>query len=461
MPGKKKPTRDIPISLQGIETILQFLNENYKEESSIRSISEQVGLSMRVVKNILLQLERFNQVERVVEKNKILPKWKITKFGRRVIKQARDMGKSIKFPSIEDELIYNITIPEDLESIKDANKKKHESLINELDIVQVEISRLLGSVLNLDNPIFEDLMSFMLKRMKFLKTKVSNLSIDPTAVQKIKKVSEKQKKISKQEEKYILLEIYFLTSIISNELKRISDFNTNISYLIENEMFSKAYTLAKDLREEIRTLTSLINQRESIRVNSHILPEDSLKILSRGKVDSKLLDNIIQIPLHDDLKQENIKDIVLKFLAMLKKGEKQLNDHNYEISENIPLFALYQLILDEKPHLIFSIEELEQIINSLATEGYIPGIRMIQEDHDHFLKIVQFKAHDISEDERKIISIAIKSQKFSLADMIDETGWTKSKVLRLLEKLTSQGILKYSKSFLHGENWYIISEKNI
>jgi len=77
-----KPTRELPISLQGIETILQYLNKEGKVVSSIRSISGHTGLSMRVVKNILLQLEKFNQVERVIEKNNILPKWKITKFGK-------------------------------------------------------------------------------------------------------------------------------------------------------------------------------------------------------------------------------------------------------------------------------------------------------------------------------------------------------------------------------------------
>ena len=60
---KDNPTRELPISLQGIETILLFLNEKDKTTSSIRNISEQTRLSMRVVKNILLQLEKFNQVE--------------------------------------------------------------------------------------------------------------------------------------------------------------------------------------------------------------------------------------------------------------------------------------------------------------------------------------------------------------------------------------------------------------
>ena len=327
--SNKNPTRDLPISLLGIETILLFLNEKDKNVSSIRSISEQTGLSMRVVKNILLQLERFTQVERIVEKNNILPKWRITKFGKRVIKEAKGIEKAIKFPSREDELIYGIKIPDNLEAIKEACKYRHDSIISELDTVQAELTKLLGPILNINNPVFEDLISFIIKRIKFLKTRVSNLPLDPIASYTIKKVGEKQRKISKQEVKYLFLETIFFNSIILNELKRISDFNTNLSHFIENEAIYNAYTLAEDLREEIRLLTSLIYQRESINVNSHNLSEDDLKQLSKNKVDSKILDNIIQIPMNDDKKKEGIKNIVLKFLAMLNKGKKQINDHNY------------------------------------------------------------------------------------------------------------------------------------
>ena len=462
MPNSNENTsRDLPISLQGIETILVFLNEKDKKASSIRNISEQTGLSMRVVKNILLQLERFTQVERFIEKNNILPKWRITKFGKRVIKEAKSIEKSIKFPSREDELIYGINIPDSLEGIKQVSKQKQDSIISELNTIQVELSKLLGPILNINNPVFEDLISFIITRIKFLKTRVSNLPLDPIASYTIKKVGEKQRKISRQEEKDLFLEIFFFNSIILNELKRISDFNTNLSHFIENEAISNAYTLAKNLREEIRLLTSLIYQRESINVNSHNLSEDYLKQLSKNKVDSKILDNIIQIPMNDDTRKEGIKNVVVKFLAILDKGEKQLTDHNYELAENLPLFALYQLILDENPNLNFKIEELEQAINSLADNGYIPGIKIVQEDEDHYLKIVQLKAHDISEDESKLICLATKFQKFTLADIIDVIGWSKEKLFKILNSLTSHGILKYSKSFLHGENWYIVSEKNI
>jgi len=457
----KNPQRELPISLQGIETILLYMKEIDKKPSSIRNISSNTGLSMRVVKNILLQLEKFNQVERIVEKNNVLPKWKITKFGKRVIKEAKGIEKSIKFPSREDELIYRITIPFDIEKLKEVSREKHDSITTELDEIQVELSKLLGPILDINNPIFEDLLSFIIKRIKFLKTRVSNMSLNPIASYSIKKVGAKQKKVSSKEERYIFFEILFYNSIIINELKRISDFNTNLSHYIENEAISNAYTLAKDLREEIRLLSSLIYQRESINVNSHNLSEDELKSLLQNKVEARLLDNIIQIPMQDEMRREGIKNVVIKFLTMLEKGEKQLSDHNYELTDSIPLFALYQLILDESPKLIFTIEELEKVINSLADNGYIPGIKIIQEDEDHYLKIVQLKTHDISEDETKIINLATKFQKFTVADMINATDWTKEKLIEILNNLTKHGIVKFSKSFLHGDTWYIISEKNV
>ena len=88
-------TRELPISLQGIEKILICLNDNYKVSLSIREISKKSKLSMRVVKNILLQLEKFNQLERVIEGNNLIPKWRITKFGKRVLKEAKGLSKGI------------------------------------------------------------------------------------------------------------------------------------------------------------------------------------------------------------------------------------------------------------------------------------------------------------------------------------------------------------------------------
>ena len=150
------PTRELPISLQGIEKILICLNDNYKVSLSIREISKKSKLSMRVVKNILLQLEKFNQVERVMEGNNLIPKWRITKFGKRVLKEAKGLGQGIKFVSREEELLNGIVISENIKDIKVDLKKSHEAVINELNNIQVDLSKILGSMLNINHPDFED-----------------------------------------------------------------------------------------------------------------------------------------------------------------------------------------------------------------------------------------------------------------------------------------------------------------
>jgi len=454
------PTRELPISLQGIETILLYLNKKDKDSSSIRNISEKTGLSMRVVKNILLQLEKFNQVERIIEKNNILPKWRITKFGKKVIKEAKGIEKNIEFLSREEELLHGISIPNNLENLKTQDTHKNAAIIAELGNIQIELSKSLGPILNINNPIFEDLMSFFMKRIKFLKQKVSNIPSDPISLFLMRKRGEKQKKISREEINLVFTEIYFFNSIILNELKRISEFIINLSRLIDDEAYSNAYSIALDLREEIRLLSSLINQRESLNVYSHRLSNNALKELLKNKLTYDIIDNIVEIPLSEDKHNEEIEKFILRLVVKLNKGELQLEDHNYEIKENIPLYELYQLVLDEKPNLNITIEDLEVVIESLADGDYIPGIEYIEEDEDHYLKVVQFKAHDITEDETKLSILAIKLHNFTLADIINETGWSPEKSTNLLTRLTQIGILKHSKSFLYGEQWYVVSEIN-
>ena len=459
MTPKEDQIRELPISLQGIEIILRYLREQDKDAQSIRNISKETNLSMRVVKNILLQLEKFNQIERVVEKNNILPKWRITKLGKTVIKEVNGKKPKVDFLTKEDELIHDIVISSSLEELKQGNKQKQENITSKLGNIQTDLSKTLGPVLNLNDPIFEELLSFLIKRVKFLKQQFSNAPVDPIASHSLKKMGEKQKKVSKEEEKFVVSEIYFLNSIIFNQLKRIADFNNKLTQMIENDMTSSAFSMAKDLREEIRLLSSLVNQKDLINVNSHILSSEELKKLTKNNISSQLLDNIIEIPMNEEMWTSEVKSIMMKFISMINKGERQLADHNTKITDNIPLFALYNLILDEKPRLNVTIEQFERAINSLADDGVIPGIKIIQEDEDHYIKVLQLKARDISEEETTLISHAVKLQKFTLADIVKELGWSIEKTTKILNVLTDLGILKYSKSFLHGELWYIVSNQ--
>ena len=458
MPIEEDRIRELPKSLQGIEVILTYLNERNTESLSIRNISENTGLSMRVTKNILLQLEKFNQIERFVEKNYILPKWKITKFGKKVIKEARGKEKDIEFLSREDELISNIIIPEKIDGIISSSNEKLQANISQLNELQIDLSKTLGQILNINDPIFEDLLSLVLKKLKFLKQKITNLPLDPLAIYKIKKKDEKQRKVSKEEEKFLFTEIFFFNSLILNQIKRIIDYKIKLSRFIENEAFPNAFSIAKNLREELRTLSSLIDQRISLNLDFHILSKEELKLLEKNKITTDLLDKIIDIQITQEDTTKGIEELVLKFIARLNKSDRQLNNHTKEISENIPLYELYELILDSKPNLHFTIKTLEQVINTLADNGYLSGIKIIQGDEDHYLKLVQFKPIDISKKELELISNALKLQNFTLADMVGATGWSTNQVKKTLNHLSDIGILRYSKSYLQGERWFIVSK---
>ncbi|TFF88815.1 MAG: hypothetical protein EU550_00545, partial [Promethearchaeota archaeon] len=453
--NNKNSSRDLPISLKGIESVLRYLNEEKKELKSISNISDNTGLSMRVTKNILLQLEKFNQVERFVEKNNILPKWRITKFGVKVIKKAEKIDQEKNFMSKEAELLRDVVIPEDIDGIKNQIKIKQDYITDELENIQVELSKILGTVLNLNDPFFEDLMSFIIKRVKYVKQTISKMPIDPIKKYKLKKMGESEKKITVSDAKKLFAEILFLNSIILNETNYISHFNEKLSHYMENKANSAAFTLAKDIREELRLLSDLLEQRKKLKVDSHIFSEKELGDIMKNEYTTEILTNMIKRPIRADVKKEIMENSIIEILNAFNQGKKTLNNHIQEIKDNIPLYSLYQLILDEKPALSITLEELEKTINSLADKGYIPGIKVLNQDKDHFFKVVQFKAHDISEDEKTLVNIALELEKFSMADIIEKTNWDSEKTITMLQKLTNIGILKHSKSFLHGDQWYI------
>jgi len=456
---KERQVRELPKSLQGIEVILNYLNEKVNEPFSIRNISENTRLSMRITKNILLQLEKLNQIERVLEENQILPKWRITKFGKKVIHQAHGIQKKIEISDREVELLRDVTIPINNETIRKKIKGNKDNLVSKLKFFQSDLSKILGSVLSLNNPAFEDLISVIINRFKLFNQKISDLPTDPIAVYQLKRKGEKSKKISKGEIRNLLVELYFFDCLIFNELIRIDYYILRLSQFLENEDVSIAYSTARDLREELRILSKLIFDRVSIKMSSHVLSVEDLNLISRNNINSKILSNIVEIPISIGVQTEGIKKLVIKFIAKLSKGEKQLNDYRFDLTNNVPLHTFYQLLLDENPSYNITIEQLEENINSLADDGYLPGIKIIQEDEDRYLKFVQFTVQDISKNELKVIKNALKFQHFTLADMVGATEWNTNQVLQTLNHLTELGILKYSKNHLHGDRWYIISEK--
>ncbi|TFF97433.1 MAG: hypothetical protein EU547_04315 [Promethearchaeota archaeon] len=453
----KSEIRKIPTSLRGIETILRFLKKVKGELQSIRNIHTSTGISMRVVKNILLQLEKFGQVERVVEKNKVIPKWKITEFGLKVLEKANGKQEDFQYVSREEELIKDIAIPDNIEEIKRKIETIRTIIQSKIKSFQFNISKSLGIILNRNNPLFEDLLGFILKRIKYIKDRIKNLPIDLLSKEKLKKLGEKETKISLKEAEIIFQESFFIYSIAENELDYILEINANLSQLLENGAFTRGFSIAQDLRDEIRFLTTLTNKLETIKRDHHIFSEEELKKISKNKIDVELVERFVQFKPEKNVRRKAIEELILDIYGKIKQGDIKLKDHNEDLKENLPLYALYQLILDESGGLVFEIEELEDVINSLADKGIIPGIKVIQEDEDHFLKLVQFKAYDINEEEKSLIIAANRLKKFSLPIIVEETGLDIDKIRNLLSHLTQIGILKHSSSYLHGDQWYIVS----
>ncbi|MFO8019565.1 MAG: hypothetical protein R6U96_13140, partial [Promethearchaeia archaeon] len=249
--------------------------------------------------------------------------------------------------------------------------------------------------------------------------------------------------------------------LIANLLNRIQQLTEDISQLVEDGIVSRAFSLVNELRSELRQLDNFISKRESISVHSHVLSEEQREQVGENEISAELVKELMEPVYTNGEKSEALREVVLNFHSKIKQDESKAKKEGvtHPVSENIPLYDLYQLILDERPQLHFSIEDLEDTINSLADEGYIPGIRIIQSDEDHYLKVVQFEAHDYSKKELQLISKALELEKFGLTDMVGALGWSTDQVRKTLAHLTEIGILKYSKSFLHGDRWYIVTQK--
>jgi len=446
----------LPKSLQGIEKVLLCLNETDDKNSSMRSIHRKTGLSLRVIKNILLQLEKFNQVERVFEGDSLQAKWRITKFGKKVVKEA-NLKKD--FEDIankwEYDLIDSITIPKKREDLEYKNKGIYNEINSKFSELQVNLSKMIGPVMNSNNPVFEDLLNFIIVRIDYLQQQFSNIPINPLGSLELKKVGEESKKLSKKEQKELLIEIYFLNSLILNELKKIDMIYDKFFRSMEKKAFQKGFGIANDLSDEIRILTSLVNKRKALKPDYHILSPENLIKLEKNQYEPGILDDLIEIEISEEEKLAELQEILLRFHAKVNEGEIHFENHTNEILTNIPLYALYQLIKDEHPELYFTIEQLEDVIFQMTEDGLIPGLKAIRGDSNQLLKVVQLKPHDISKDEERLMSFAMQFEAFNLADMIKATGWRKEKTKKMLDDLTEIGILRKSKSILHGERWYI------
>jgi hypothetical protein len=453
-PKDQEKFREIPISLRGIESILRVLNNELKDPSSIRQISEISGLSMRVAKNILMQLENLKQVERVVEKGQILPKWGLTRLGKENAKAIEKSSNGLNKKSsnrLLELLIKNIQIPKNIEEQNTNIGATHRNFLNLLDKVKLNMSKSMGICYNLEQPIFAERLGSIIRKLKSIKTNFSSFRSNPLSFYDLQKKGTK-KKITARKKKDFLSEILFINQIMLNQLNIISELELEINKYLEQENYRLFNEIYNQITDQIRILNFLLQKRMSIDDGIHILSEDELNLLQKNKVGLSLLKKFLLPLIQDDRKEEMLKECLLSLISDLLAE----NSKNYNKPYNIPLISFYDLAKDQCKFTGFTVENMEQILIQIGELGLISGIIEIKDDENHIFKIVQLKPYDVSVDEIKLLRFAIRLKSFSMADVMESLSWNQSKVEKILQTMTNNGLLRHSQSYLQGDKWYIL-----
>ncbi|QEE15704.1 hypothetical protein DSAG12_01531 [Promethearchaeum syntrophicum] len=453
-PRDQEKIREIPISLRGIESILRVLNNELKEPSSIRQISEITGLSMRVAKNILMQLENLKQVERVVDRGQILPKWGLTRLGKENAKAIEKSSNGLnKNPSnrLSDLLLNNIQIPKNVEEQNIKIGAIHRNFLKILDKLKLNLSKSMGICYNLEQPIFAERMGNLINKLKSIKTNFSSFRVNPLSFYDLHKKGTK-KKSSARKKKDFISEILFINQILLNQLNNISELELELSNVLEQENYRLFNEIYRQITDQIRILNYSLQKRTNVDDGIHILTEDELMLLQKNEIRLSFLKNFIPPILQDNRKEELLKECLLSLISDLLAE----NSKNYNKPYNIPLVSFYELAKDQCKFTGFSVENLEETLIQIAENGLISGIIEIQDDENHIFKIVQLKPYDVSVDEIKLLRLAIHLKSFSMADVMEKLDWNQSKVEKILQTMTNNGLLRHSKSYLQGDKWYIL-----
>ncbi|MHA1562981.1 MAG: hypothetical protein ACTSPA_12755 [Promethearchaeota archaeon] len=107
-----------------------------------------------------MQLENLKQVERVVEKGQILPKWALTRLGKANAKALEtDLNGGLNKKSSDkllELLINDIQIPKNIEEQNTNIGATHRNFLNLLDKVKLNLSKSMGICYNLEKPVFAE-----------------------------------------------------------------------------------------------------------------------------------------------------------------------------------------------------------------------------------------------------------------------------------------------------------------
>ncbi len=445
--------RELPISLRGIEDILRVLHKTLKEPSSIRQISIEADLSIRVTKNILLQLEALKQVQQHVEEGQVTSKWTLTALGRQIAQAIEPKSENSENFS-PDSLLANIRIPKKIEEINNQIIVTHKSNQKMLSQIHLELSKTMGVCYSMDFQTIAEKLGFSIQKIKNILTTYSSFRSNPLVYLNLKKKG-KHSTLGNKEKRALFAEILLINQLLSNLITEIQNSAAKINKLIDQyrsgylQSFTSFHAIHHALLDNLHNLHYMIQKRELNEHNAHNFDSTTLNKIQKNQISFQMIQSLLPEAIPLDIKDEMVVEELLKYISTHLHDE--MDNRNF-----VPLIDFSAQFLENNKYSGISLEDIEKGLNILADRQFIVGIRSIQNGNSESYKVIQLTTHDLMEDELRVLRYAIEMKSFSLTEIINELHWEEGCIQKILEILTGNGILRHTESFLHGEKWYII-----
>ncbi len=439
--------REIPISLRGIEIILRVLNTSLRDPSSIRQISSETGLSLRVAKNILLELQNLKQVKQVIEDGQVLSKWHLTDLGKQIAHALEDSSEKKEFSFIE-KLLENVTIPKKIDVINTQIGTSHNANRRLIEQIQLDLSKIMGICFNSDQPMMAEKLGQLIKKIKAIYHSMAIFRSNPLAFFKLKKKGKSNSFSNKQKSEF-LGEILLLNQILFNHISFIVNTVELMATQLEKNNFAIFHIQFRRISELIRILSYMIQKRTSIESYHHILSEFDLKKISKNIINTEIVNKFLPHTIPENQKQEIIQPLLISLIDQYISNTS--NPHAY-----VPLISFFNLFNDQFQYADISLGDIEKNLNILAKQGLIVGVKSIKNGGKDKYRVVQLTNEDLMAEEIELIRYSLETKSFSITDVMEALNWDQEKTSNILTILTSNGLLRYTKSYLHGEKWYIV-----
>lgn len=449
--------RDIPISLRGIENILRVLQNTLKEPSSIRQISVEADLSLRVTKNILMELENLKQVQQIVEMGQVVPKWQLTDLGIKIAK-AIEQPVTQTAKNSQEFLLENVVIPKKIEDMNDQIGNSHRSLMQALKNIQLSFSKALGVCYSNDQPGMAETLGIWITKVKDIHRQFGEYRSNPLAYFNLKKKNSSNS-LSNKQKRALFAQILFVNEILHNLIMQLGQEGMTIANMIDQ--YSSQQTVNFNIFAPFRphhekifnylgTLTHFIQKRTTLEENYDIFSEEDRRRLLKNQISMDLLNQLLPIAPDNDKIQNIIQEELIKFINQYyPKGGSPL--------AFIPLISFIAQFKEAIGWFNLTAEEVEEALHTLQQQELIVGVKTIQDGGIDTYKIVQFTTEDLMAEELRLLRFALENKSFTKLQIMENFAWDQLKTQNILTILTENGLLRHSKSYLHGEKWYLVA----